>query len=178
MTTKETSGKNVSGVEPRTSRALEEYLTVLHDDESGLCEVYSESGEEYVVDPQNGACECPDFLHNLNGDELCKHARRARFALGRDAVYCAGCGTMHHAEPSLNGATVMVDARRQTHSPRDRETQTPPGECAWFCLTEKNDSYVIQNISAAENREWEPVRPKGCVEPNEDGPNVPRDRWD
>jgi len=86
MTTKETSEKNVSEVEPRTSRALEEYLTVLHDDESGLCEVYSESGEEYVVDPQNGACECPDFLHNLNGDELCKHARRARFALGLDAV--------------------------------------------------------------------------------------------
>jgi predicted nucleic acid-binding Zn finger protein len=83
--------KNVSDVEPRTRRALEEYLTVLPEHgrvkgADGLVLVVSASGEEYVVDVHSGACECPDATYNLEGDELCKHARRARFALGRDAV--------------------------------------------------------------------------------------------
>jgi hypothetical protein len=52
----------------------------------GLVLVVSASQEEYVVDIHSGACECPDATYNLEGDELCKHARRARFALGRDAV--------------------------------------------------------------------------------------------
>ncbi|MCX2819882.1 hypothetical protein EGH25_11025 [Haladaptatus sp. F3-133] len=91
MTTKETSEKNVSEAEPRTVRALEEYLTVLpeHGRVKGaddLVLVVSASPEEYVVDLRSGACECPDASYNLEGDELCKHARCARFALGRDAV--------------------------------------------------------------------------------------------
>lgn len=85
MTTKETSEKNVSELEPRTRRALEEYMTVLPGD-GGLCEVYTESGSEYVVDAVDGACTCPDVRHNLGHDEDCKHVRRARFALGIDAV--------------------------------------------------------------------------------------------
>jgi predicted nucleic acid-binding Zn finger protein len=83
--------KNVSDIEPRTRRALEEYLTVLPEHGRvkgvhGLVLVVSASQEEYVVDIHSGACECPDATYNLEGDELCKHARRARFALGRDAV--------------------------------------------------------------------------------------------
>jgi predicted nucleic acid-binding Zn finger protein len=85
--------KNVSDteIEPRTVRALEEYLTVLpeHGRVKGaddLVLVVSATQEEYVVDVRSGACECPDASYNLEGDELCKHARRARFALGRDAV--------------------------------------------------------------------------------------------
>jgi len=86
MTTKETSEKNVSELEGRTRRALEEYMTVLPEEETGLCRVYTESGSEYVVDTEDGACTCPDVRHNLGHDELCKHQRRARFALGIDAV--------------------------------------------------------------------------------------------
>jgi len=120
MTTKESSEKNVSEVEPRTRRvrqseideqtdlrsvyALEEYMTVVPDDDGGLCEVYTESGERYVMDVResvdsranenapcsrdavDGACTCPDVRHNLDHDEDCKHVRRARFALGIDAV--------------------------------------------------------------------------------------------
>ena len=37
-------------------------------------------------DAEDGACTCPDVRHNLGHDELCKHARRSRFALGIDAV--------------------------------------------------------------------------------------------
>jgi len=94
MTTKETSGKNVSELEGRTRRvrqseideqtelrsvyALEEYMTVLPEEDTGLCRVYTQSGEEYVVDAQDGACTCPDFRHNLGHDERCKHQRRCR----------------------------------------------------------------------------------------------------
>jgi predicted nucleic acid-binding Zn finger protein len=86
MITKETSEKNVSELEARTRRALEEYMTVLPEEETGLCRVYTESGSEYVVDAEDGACTCPDVRHNLGHDEACKHQRRARFALGLDAV--------------------------------------------------------------------------------------------
>jgi predicted nucleic acid-binding Zn finger protein len=86
MTTKETSGKNVSELEGRTRRALEEYMTVLPEEETGLCRVYTQSGEEYVVDAEDGACTCPDVRHNLGHDEACKHQARCRFALGLDAV--------------------------------------------------------------------------------------------
>lgn len=88
MTTKETSEKNVSEVEPRTERALTEPLSVLPDgiDANGLVKVVSHSGEEYVVDARDGACTCPDIRHNLGHDENCKHIRRARFALGIDSV--------------------------------------------------------------------------------------------
>ena len=91
MTTNELSEKNVSEVEPRTVRALEEYLTVLPEHgrvkgADGLVLVVSATQEEYVVDVHSGACECPDATYNLGDDELCKHARRSRFALGVDAV--------------------------------------------------------------------------------------------
>mgnify|MGYP000733481994 CR=1 FL=1 len=86
MATKETSEKNVSELEGRTRRALEEYMTVLPEEDTGLCRVYTQSGEEYVVDAVEGACTCPDVRHNLGHDEACKHQRRARFALGIDAV--------------------------------------------------------------------------------------------
>jgi predicted nucleic acid-binding Zn finger protein len=91
MTPTKTTEKNVSEVEPRTVRALKEYLTVLPEHgrvkgADGLVLVVSATQEEYVVDVETGACECPDATYNLKGDELCKHARRARFALGIDAV--------------------------------------------------------------------------------------------
>jgi len=115
MTTKETSGKNVSEVESRTQRALEEYLTVLpeHGRVKGaddLVLVVSASQEEYVVDVRSGACECPDASYNLEGDELCKHARRARFALGRDAVPSEALEAVD-VEPNF-GAFVGTDGVR------------------------------------------------------------------
>jgi len=78
--------KEASDVEPRTRRALEEIMAVLPEDGEGLARVYSESGNEYIVDPHDGACTCPDIRHNLGHDENCKHIRRARFALGIDAI--------------------------------------------------------------------------------------------
>jgi predicted nucleic acid-binding Zn finger protein len=88
MTVTQHSDKEVSDVEieSRTRRALEEYMTVLPEEDTGLCEVHTQSGSEYIVDAEDGACTCPDMRHNLGHDENCKHIRRARFALGLDAV--------------------------------------------------------------------------------------------
>jgi len=61
-------------------------MTVVPEDDTALCRVYTESSSEYVVDAEDGACTCPDVRHNLGHDELCKHQRRARFALGLDAI--------------------------------------------------------------------------------------------
>jgi hypothetical protein len=90
MSVNEHTDKNVSDgeIEPRTRRALEEYLTVTQCDigDEYIVEVHSQSGETYIVDAVEGNCNCEDAEYNLDDDENCKHARRARFALGIDAV--------------------------------------------------------------------------------------------
>jgi len=73
----------------RQLRAVEEYLTVMPDavEGEGRVRVVSQSGENYVVDTQTEACECPDFEHR-GGDEngRCKHVYRALWATGREAL--------------------------------------------------------------------------------------------
>ena len=90
MSTNEHTDKNVSDneIEPRTRRALEEYVTVMPCDigDEYIVEVHSQSGETYIVDAVEGNCNCEDAEYNLDDDENCKHVRRARFALGLDAV--------------------------------------------------------------------------------------------
>jgi hypothetical protein len=83
---KSTVPTDTDDVAPRVRRALTEYMTVLVDDETDLAEVYSSSGAKYTVDLRTGSCDCPDATHNLDGDERCKHALRARWASGRDPV--------------------------------------------------------------------------------------------
>jgi len=75
-------------VDERTERALTQYLTVTTTDagDEYTVEVHSQSGETYLVDAVEGNCSCPDATHNLDETETCKHVRRARFALGIDAV--------------------------------------------------------------------------------------------
>lgn len=72
----------------RDRRALSQYLTVLEDIDrvrgaDDLYLVVSESGSEYLVDMQEGACECDD--HRYRGSK-CKHARRIEFATGSRPV--------------------------------------------------------------------------------------------
>mgnify|MGYP000270531731 CR=1 FL=1 len=90
MSVNEPTDKNVSDskIDPRTRRALEEYLTTTPCDigDEYIVEVHSQSGETYTIDAVEGNCNCPDFEYNLEEDENCKHVRRARFALGLDAV--------------------------------------------------------------------------------------------
>ena len=86
MSTNETHGNE--SIEPRTARALEQYLTVLPnvgraDGADGLYLVVSQSGKEYLVDGVDGACECPDHEHR---DVRCKHIRRVAIATGAEPI--------------------------------------------------------------------------------------------
>lgn len=75
-------------LEPRTERALTQYLTVLADvgrakGADDLFLVVSQSGSEYLVDTREGRCECDD--HHYRGVR-CKHLRRVAFATGDEPV--------------------------------------------------------------------------------------------
>jgi hypothetical protein len=88
MSTKSSGTEN--GIERRTRRAVCEPMAIdawAHPEGSGLFDVYSGSNAEpYVVDLPERRCSCPDDQHNLSNDELCKHGRRVRFALGIEDV--------------------------------------------------------------------------------------------
>jgi hypothetical protein len=106
---KSTEAKDTeTGVEDRTLRALEEPMSVLPDavDAVGMVEVVSHTGETYVVDVHGGNCECPDASYRLDDDELCKHARVARFVLGVDAVPAEA---LKEAEPHENLGAFVED---------------------------------------------------------------------
>lgn len=94
MTTYETSGQESDGtddVEPRTRRAVTEYISILEDGPGvdGADDLYlavSHSGESYVLDHRTGACECPDAEYNLSPGEKCKHQRRLEVILGEREI--------------------------------------------------------------------------------------------
>jgi len=86
----QTAPSAASSIADRTRRALEQYLTVTPDvgqarGAEGIALVTSQSGSEYVVDALEGRCECRDAEYR-DPDGGCKHVRRARFALGLDAI--------------------------------------------------------------------------------------------
>jgi hypothetical protein len=68
-------------LDDRDVRALTEFLTVVPE-APGLYTVTSQSGAEYTVDIESGACTCPDAQYNLDPGESCKHARRCAFETG------------------------------------------------------------------------------------------------
>jgi predicted nucleic acid-binding Zn finger protein len=65
-------------LDKRDRRALSERLIVL-EDAPDIYTVYSEAGEEYMVDTRGPACTCPDFQYRAAD---CKHIRRARIEAG------------------------------------------------------------------------------------------------
>lgn len=93
MSESDTAASEGIDVEPRTERALTEPLSVVTLDgtpvetrEETIVMVVSSSGESYHVDAREGRCTCPDAEYNLDDDEQCKHAVRARLALGLEPV--------------------------------------------------------------------------------------------
>jgi len=75
----------ISDLEQRTVKALTGELAVEESDD-GLFTVTGESGNEYTVDADSGACTCPDAEYNLSDEERCKHARRVAFRVGDRAI--------------------------------------------------------------------------------------------
>lgn len=68
-------------LEPRTRRALTEYMTVI-EEAPAMFSVTTQSGSEYTVDLREPACTCPDFRHRDEVSE-CKHIRRVRMEVGQ-----------------------------------------------------------------------------------------------
>jgi hypothetical protein len=76
----------------RAVRALTEKMTVLDDEgrargADGLYIVVSASGNSYLVDVIDGACECPDARHR-DPQGGCKHQRRVEYAIGETRIPC------------------------------------------------------------------------------------------
>jgi len=81
-------------VEPETRdiRALSEAMVVLPERLTvpsdgvgpGMFLVQTET-EQYIVDPDLGACTCPDARHR-SPDDGCKHVRRVQFERGARAM--------------------------------------------------------------------------------------------
>lgn len=120
--TAEDSGESSSSIEPRTRRALCEYLTVLDDvgearDARDLYVVVSQSGNEYVVDARGGVCTCKDFQHR--GGQ-CKHIRRVELIRG-DRPIPAGI----NPEEIDDQFGLHVDASPVWEPRADEEEQAP-----------------------------------------------------
>lgn len=71
--------QNGTDIENRDARALTQYLTVIPIEGTGMYEVTSESGREYIVDLQETRCTCKD--HEFRRVR-CKHIRRVEFETG------------------------------------------------------------------------------------------------
>lgn len=92
MNTYEPTEVEGTDLEPRTRRALEEVLSVLHtdgtpieagDDPTMVMVVSGTSGHSHTVDVREGRCTCKDHQYR---ETDCKHRRRARIALGHEVV--------------------------------------------------------------------------------------------
>ena len=68
-------------LEPRTRRALTEYMTVI-EEAPAMFSVTTQSGSEYTVDLREPACTCKDFEFRDEVEE-CKHIRRVRMEVGQ-----------------------------------------------------------------------------------------------
>ena len=78
----------VDPLDERDVAALTEYMITLEDvgdarDAPGLYTVVAQSGRQYLVDVESGACECDDSFYR---DVQCKHLERTRFATGRRSI--------------------------------------------------------------------------------------------
>ena len=120
--------------------------------------MYTESDSAYVVDvresedsranenaqrsrdAEDGACTCPDVRHNLDHDGKCKHQRRARFALGLDAVPADAVEELDvdpslgkHTDAALRFATAdggVVEAGDDSVALEKEDTNDECEECA------------------------------------------------
>jgi hypothetical protein len=138
-------------VEDRTRQALEQYLSVTPDvgrakGADGLVTVTSESGKSYLVDVAAGRCECPDDEYRLDDDELCKHARRAHFALGIDAL------------PADVVAAVDVDPQLGAHTDADLRFAAADGSG----IIEAGDDGEVLDGADADGDAADDGRPAEC----------------
>jgi hypothetical protein len=132
------------GLEPRTERALTEYMTVL-----SLCgEIYSvttEGGSEYRVDAREDRCTCPDHRHR---DVRCKHQRCVAFAV---------------SERPVPADVLYVDKQLGDHVNESSHVAVPDGGEVLHDDTEEEDEVdYIYHIEPPAQGGTHYVRCKGC----------------
>ncbi|MWG33120.1 hypothetical protein [Halomarina oriensis] len=74
----------------RTWRARTQSMLVLPEtdtegDATGLYHVFSQSGSNYLADPELDSCTCPDMAHN-DPENGCKHIRRVSLAIDETSL--------------------------------------------------------------------------------------------
>jgi hypothetical protein len=138
-------------IEPRTERALTECMTVVStegtpvtDADEETVSVISSSGSTYTVDADDEFCDCPDHQHN---HRICKHIRRARFALGVDELPAALLRTLdidddfaaHCRGPVVlasDGGVVNGDSKTRDESGDDDEPEDEDEEATLAAIIE------------------------------------------
>jgi predicted nucleic acid-binding Zn finger protein len=80
MSTNELDGHK--SIDPRTDRALTEYMSVLPEG-GDVYTVVGQNGGTYTVDGREEWCTCPDHEHR---GVQCKHLRRVAFATGEGTI--------------------------------------------------------------------------------------------
>lgn len=121
------SAPPAAALDERARRARSESMSVLALG-SGRYAVESESGNEYVVDVEEGRCSCPD--HAIRGAR-CKHLRRVALEITAGRVVppahvastCASCGGFALVPPGASEPHLCETHRlRVGDRARDRET--------------------------------------------------------
>jgi hypothetical protein len=116
----------LTGAERRMYRARNDRMVVVpqvgaDQNATGLYNVYSESGNTYLVDIVGGEkCTCPDMKHNQPAGG-CKHIRRVLFMLEETALPAAGEPVEEFFDTHL---TEMARELRAEREALERRKQT------------------------------------------------------
>jgi len=123
MTSNELDANESTDIEPRTRRALTEYMSVLPEDGDIYTVVGQNGGGEYRVDAREGRCTCPDHKHR---GVRCKHRRRVAFATGERPVPAG----VDDVDPQLGEHTDETPRRAASDGGVDRDDRGRRGRRA------------------------------------------------
>lgn len=131
-------------LEPRTERALTEYMPVLSLG-GDIYSVTTQSGAEYRVDTREGRCTCPDHEHR---NVCCKHQRRVDFALGKLPIPAGIDNIDKQLGEHVEGATSVA--------------ATDGGKVLYDRDTEQKEASYTYHIEPPEQGGARYVRCEGC----------------
>jgi hypothetical protein len=146
----------------RDAAALTEYMIVLEDvgdarEADSLYVVVAQSGREYTVDAETGACECDDAFYR-DPDGGCKHVRRVAFATGRCEI--PAWVDRSRVDPQLGIHVDDVQSQDSDDIDRGRGVETDGGEQGAIDqdFEDAERSYEEQLEAALEGVNTEPMQ--------------------
>lgn len=112
------SDGDVSTLESRTRRALQEDMTVALCKAGGVYTVTGESGSLYLVDVSRGTCTCPD--QQKDSVDRCKHLRRVDIELRKRTIPTPDGRLSTPVHPVADGGTSTTATDRVRPGTADR----------------------------------------------------------